>query len=110
MVLLKLSLCKRRLSNPTCNGVMKCNTFIRVFLFHSAAPGLFSSTDMLDFGTLRTMGKLCKTAFILLHTNTCISISLLIEPKMTLHSFSGFIFVDVVVQFYHWFKSYFPLF
>ena len=110
MVLLKLSLCKRRLSNPTCNGVMKCNTFIRVFLFHSTAPGLFSSTDMLDFGTLRTMGKLYKTAFILLHTNTCISISLLIEPKMTLRSFSGFIFVDVVVQFYHWLKSYFPLF
>ena len=36
--------------------------------------------------------------------------SLLIEPKMTLRSFSGFIFVDAVVQFSTWLKSYFPLF
>ena len=26
-------------------------------MFYPTAPGLFSSTDMLDFGTLRTMGK-----------------------------------------------------
>lgn len=79
---------------------MKCDIFIKVVLFHSTAPGLFSSTDMLDFGTLRTMGKL--DSIILLHTNTCILRSLAIKPKMTLRSFSGFIFVDVVVQFHPW--------
>lgn len=26
-------------------------------MFYPTAPGLFSSIDMLDFGTLRTMGK-----------------------------------------------------
>ena len=68
LVLLKLSLCKLwRLSNPACNGVMKCNIFIKVFLFHFTAPGLFSSTDMLDFGTLRTMGKLDSIYYIQIH-------------------------------------------
>jgi len=63
--LLKLSLCKLwRLSNPACNGLGKCSIFIRVFLFHSTAPGLFSSSDMLDFGTLRTMGMLCSIYYM----------------------------------------------
>ena len=67
-VLLKLSFCKLwRFSSPACNGVMKCNIFIKVFLFHSTAPGLFFSTDMLDFGTLRTMGKLDSIYYIQIH-------------------------------------------
>lgn len=65
---LKLLLCKLwRLSSPACNGVMKCDIFIKVVLFHSTAPGLFSSTDMLDFGTLRTMGKLDSIYYIQIH-------------------------------------------
>ena len=46
---------------------MKCDIFIKVVLFHSTAPGLFSSTDMLDFGTLRTMGKLDSIYYIQIH-------------------------------------------
>ena len=65
---LKLLLCKLwRLSSPACNGVMKCDIFIKVVLFHSTAPGLFSSTDMLDFGTLRTMGKLDSIYYVQIH-------------------------------------------
>ena len=42
-------------------------TVLFVFFFLSA-PGLFSSADLVDFGTLRTMGKLVATCLICVKT------------------------------------------
>jgi len=43
-------------------------TLTVLFVFFLSAPGLFSSADLVDFGTLRTMGKLVATCLICVKT------------------------------------------
>ena len=43
-------------------------TLTVLFVVFLSAPGLFSSADLVDFGTLRTMGKLVATCLICVKT------------------------------------------